>query len=109
VAGSGRYFPLTVTTFANNNNPNNCIHTHMIKCSRCPQAIKDKLMILENRHVTDAFKLETGWKKKFFDRLWFRLHGKECMSTRDQVKREKESTMKETLTDMDSLDESLNE
>ena len=92
VAGSGRYFPLTVTTFANNNNPNNCIHTHMMKCSRCPQEIKDKLMILESRHVMDTFKFETGWKKRFFDRLWFRLHGKECSTSKENPIQEDSKT-----------------
>jgi len=74
-AGAGRYFPLMVTTLANNNNPFNCTHSHMMKCRRCPKEVKNKLAQLQLMHAEQGARLPSGWKKKFFDKLWVRLHG----------------------------------
>lgn len=74
-AGAGRYFPLMVTTLANNSNPFNCTHSHMMKCRRCPQEVKNKLAQLQLMHAEQGAKLPPGWKKRFFDKLWVRLHG----------------------------------
>jgi len=74
-AGAGRYFPLMVTTLANNNNPFNCTHSHMMKCRRCPQEVKNKLAQLQLMHAEQGTELTNGWKKMFFDKLWIRLHG----------------------------------
>jgi len=74
-AGAGRYFPLMITTLANNNNPFNCTHSHMMKCRRCPQEVKNKLAQLQLMHGEQAVQLSSGWKKAFFDKLWTRLHG----------------------------------
>ena len=82
-AGAGRYFPLMVTTLANNNNPFNCTHSHMMKCRRCPQEVKNKLAQLQLMHAEQGAKLPSGWKKTFFDKLWVRLHGTNSSKTSD--------------------------
>uniref|UniRef100_A0A7S4J0K7 Uncharacterized protein n=1 Tax=Odontella aurita TaxID=265563 RepID=A0A7S4J0K7_9STRA len=76
VASSGRYFPLTATTLGNNNNPHNCVHSHLLKCRRCPKEVKEELNVLADRHASEGEGLPSGWKKRFFDGVWGRLHGR---------------------------------
>jgi len=74
VASPGRYFPLTTTVLANNNNPGGCVYVHLMKCGRCPQDVKIKLQRLAERHTLDGENLERGWRRKLFSALWERLH-----------------------------------
>eukprot|EP00562_Extubocellulus_spinifer_P005157 CAMPEP_0178514588 /NCGR_PEP_ID=MMETSP0696-20121128/24093_1 /TAXON_ID=265572 /ORGANISM="Extubocellulus spinifer, Strain CCMP396" /LENGTH=975 /DNA_ID=CAMNT_0020144673 /DNA_START=1 /DNA_END=2928 /DNA_ORIENTATION=+ len=74
VASPGRYFPLTPTVLANNNNPGGCVYIHLMKCGRCPQDIKSSLQELAERHAKDGELLERGWRRKLFIALWDRLH-----------------------------------
>ena len=74
VASPGRYFPLTPTVLANNNNPGGCVYVHLMKCGRCPQAVKSSLQELAERHAKDGEILERGWRRKLFIALWDRLH-----------------------------------
>ena len=86
-AGAGRYFPLVVTTLANNNNPFNCTHSHMMKCRRCPQEVKNKLAQLQLMHAEQSTALPVGWKKSFFDKLWCKLHGSNKSASKDSLER----------------------
>lgn len=74
VASPGRYFPLTTTVLANNNNPGGCVYVHLMKCGRCPQEIKVNLQELAERHAKDGDLLERGWRRRLFTALWDRLH-----------------------------------
>ena len=75
VASPGRYFPLTFTVLANNNNPSGCVFIHLMKCGRCPPEIKRKLRELGKKHAAESDSLERGWRRKLFDAIWTRLHG----------------------------------
>jgi predicted transcriptional regulator len=74
VASPGRYFPLTTTVLANNNNPGGCVYVHLMKCGRCPQDVKVRLQRLAERHTLDGENLERGWRRKLFSALWDQLH-----------------------------------
>ena len=74
VASPGRYFPLTTTVLANNNNPGGCVYVHLMKCGRCPQDVKINLQRLAERHTLDGENLDRGWRRKVFSSLWERLH-----------------------------------
>jgi hypothetical protein len=50
------------------------IPTHVLKCRRCPQATKDALLELKNRHAEQMSRLSRGSQKVFFRRMWRRLH-----------------------------------
>ena len=74
VASPGRYFPLTTTVLANNNNPGGCVYVHLMKCGRCPQDVKIRLQRLAERHTLDGENLDRGWRRRLFSALWDRLH-----------------------------------
>ena len=73
-AGAGRYFPLTLTALANNNNPFNCTHSHMMKCASCPKEVKDELNKAQATFAAQSASLRKGWRKKFYEALWDRLY-----------------------------------
>ena len=47
-----------------------------LKCRRCPSDIKQRLAELHQTHASESARLKLGSKKKFFHRVWNRLHGK---------------------------------
>lgn len=73
-AGLGKYFPVSSKSLSTNSTSQN-IHAHMLKCRKCPQATKDRLVELKIEK-SRAARLEPGWRKVFFDKVWERLHGK---------------------------------
>jgi len=80
-AGTGRYFPQSVALLASNNNPFNCTHSHVMKCRRCPKAIKDALAEAHKSYVEQSSKLKPDWKMEFFDKMWRRIHGDEASTS----------------------------
>lgn len=72
-AGLGKYFPVSSKSLATNSTSQN-IHAHLLKCRKCPPAVKDQLVALKEEK-NKAPRLEPGWRKVFFDKIWSRLHG----------------------------------
>ena len=72
-AGLGKYFPVSSKSLSTNSTSQN-IHAHMLKCRKCPEAVKDRLVQLKIEK-SRAARLEPGWRKVFFDKVWQRLHG----------------------------------
>ena len=78
-AGLGKYFPVSSKSLSTNSTSQN-IHAHMLKCRKCPEAVKDRLVQLKIEK-SRAARLEPGWRKVFFDKVWQRLHGKSADSS----------------------------
>ena len=72
-AGLGKYFPVSSKSLATNSTSQN-IHAHLLKCRKCPPHVKDQLLALKEEK-SKAPRLEPGWRKVFFDKVWGRLHG----------------------------------
>jgi hypothetical protein len=72
-AGLGKYFPVSAKTLSTNSTSQN-IHAHLLKCRKCPDHIKEKLVGLKVEKSRQP-RLEPGWRKLFFDKIWTRLHG----------------------------------
>lgn len=72
-AGLGKYFPVSAKTLSTNSTSQN-IHAHLLKCRKCPDHIKEKLVALKAEKSRSP-RLEPGWRKIFFDKIWNRLHG----------------------------------
>lgn len=72
-AGLGKYFPTSPKALSTNSTSQN-IFSHVLKCRKCPEEVKDKLKSLKNEkgHWT---RRTTGWRQKFFEDVWKRLHG----------------------------------
>ncbi len=74
-AGLGKYFPTSTKALSTNSTSQN-IFSHVLKCRKCPEEIKEKLKDLkyDKGHWT---RRTTGWRQKFFEQVWARLHGDE--------------------------------
>ena len=72
-AGLGKYFPVSSKSLATNSTSQN-IHAHLLKCRKCPSHQKEQLVALKEEK-SKAPRLEPGWRKIFFDKIWSRLHG----------------------------------
>lgn len=72
-AGLGKYFPVTSKSLATNSTSQN-IHAHLLKCRKCPLQIKEQLVSLKEEKGKSP-RLEPGWRKVFFDKIWSRIHG----------------------------------
>jgi hypothetical protein len=71
-AGLGKYFPVTSRSLSTNSTSQN-IHAHLLKCRKCPDVVKDRLVQLKIEKSRSP-RLEPGWRKVFFDKVWARLH-----------------------------------
>jgi hypothetical protein len=71
-AGLGKYFPVSAKSLSTNSTSQN-IHAHLLKCRKCSNDVKDRLVQLKIEK-SRAPRLEPGWRKIFFDRVWARLH-----------------------------------
>jgi hypothetical protein len=71
-AGLGKYFPVSSKSLSTNSTSQN-IHAHLLKCRKCPNVVKDRLVQLKIEK-SRAPRLEPGWRKVFFDKVWARLH-----------------------------------
>lgn len=83
-AGLGKYFPVTSKSLATNSTSQN-IHAHLLKCRRCPAHCKEQLVALKEEK-SKAPRLEPGWRKVFFDKIWERLHhpGNQRVTTNEE-------------------------
>ncbi len=72
-AGLGRYFPSTPKALSTNSTSQN-IYSHIQKCRKCPQEVKDELKSLKFEKPT-WLRRTCGWRQTFFEKLWERLHG----------------------------------
>jgi len=72
-AGLGKYFPVSSKSLSTNSTSQN-IHAHLLKCRKCPPELKRKLVELKEEKGK-APRLEPGWRKVFFDKVWARMHG----------------------------------
>jgi hypothetical protein len=72
-AGLGKYFPVSSKSLSTNSTSQN-IHAHLLKCRKCPIYTKEKLASLKDEKGRTP-RLEPGWRKIFFDKVWSRLHG----------------------------------
>ncbi len=72
-AGLGKYFPTSPKALSTNSTSQN-IFSHVLKCRKCPEEVKEKLKSLkyDKGHWT---RRTTGWRQKFFEDVWKRLHG----------------------------------
>ena len=71
-AGLGKYFPVSSKSLSTNSTSQN-IHAHLLKCLKCPEVFKDHLVQLKIEKSRQP-RLEPGWRKVFFDKVWSRLH-----------------------------------
>jgi hypothetical protein len=72
-AGLGKYFPVSAKSLSTNSTSQN-IHAHLLKCRKCPEGVKNHLVQLKIEKGKSP-RLEPGWRKVFFDKVWSRLHG----------------------------------
>lgn len=72
-AGLGKYFPVSAKSLSTNSTSQN-IHAHLLKCRKCPVYVKEQLVNLKEEKGRTP-RLEPGWRKIFFDKVWIRLHG----------------------------------
>lgn len=71
-AGLGKYFPVSAKSLSTNSTSQN-VHAHLLKCRLCPLNVKQELLLLKEEK-SKAPRLEPGWRKVFFDKIWDRLH-----------------------------------
>ncbi len=74
-AGLGRYFPSNPKALSTNSTSQN-IYSHIQKCRKCPQDIKEELKTLKFEKPT-WLRRTCGWRQAFFEKLWHRLHGED--------------------------------
>ena len=74
-AGLGKYFPTSLKALSTNSTSQN-IFSHLLKCRKCPEDVKEglKKMKAEKGHWT---RRTTGWRQRFFEQVWKRLHGED--------------------------------
>ncbi len=72
-AGLGRYFPSNPKALSTNSTSQN-IYSHIQKCRKCPEEIKEELKTLKFEKPT-WLRRTCGWRQAFFEKLWHRLHG----------------------------------
>ena len=73
-AGLGKYFPVSAKSLSTNSTSQN-IHSHLLKCRKVAPYIKEQLIALKEEK-SKAPRLEPGWRRIFFEKIWSRLHGK---------------------------------
>ncbi|KAL7578842.1 hypothetical protein ACA910_016062 [Epithemia clementina (nom. ined.)] len=73
--GSGRFFPSSIKTLSDTSKTLNVLHNHMIRCRKCPAAVRETLEQLRGTHDEERAKMKFGSQKAFFARIWDRLHG----------------------------------
>jgi len=74
--GSGRFFPSSIKTMSDTSKTLNVLHSHMMRCRRCPSEIRATLDKLRATHDEERAKMKFGSQKAFFTKIWIRLHGK---------------------------------
>ena len=73
--GSGRFFPSTIKTMSDTSKTLNVLHSHMMKCRKCPDDVRERLVRLRDSHDEERARMKFGSQKAFFVNIWQRLHG----------------------------------
>ena len=71
-AGLGKYFPVTAKSLSTNSTSQN-IHSHLLKCRKVAPYVKEQLITLKDEKGRSP-RLEPGWRRVFFEKIWSRLH-----------------------------------
>jgi hypothetical protein len=77
-AGLGKYFPVSSKSLSTNSTSQN-IHSHLLKCRKVSPYIKEQLITLKDEK-SKAPRLEPGWRRIFFEKIWSRLHGPDAVT-----------------------------
>lgn len=85
--GSGRFFPSTIKTMSDTSKTLNVLHSHMMKCRKCPDEVRERLIRLRDGHDEERARMKFGSQKAFFVNIWQRLHGE--MPPRVAMKRKR--------------------
>ena len=72
--GSGRFFPSSIKTLSDTSKTLNVLYNHMMRCRKCPTEVRETLEKLRKVHDEQRAKMKFGSQKKFFARIWDRLH-----------------------------------
>lgn len=110
--GSGRFFPSSIKTLSDTSKTLNVLHNHMIRCRKCPAAVRETLERLRGTHDEERSMMKFGSQKAFFARIWHRLHGTSDQyeqrhasnsangKQQQETKKRKASASKKALTDV---------
>lgn len=49
------------------------LHTHLMKCSSCPDIIKRSLKLTKTKHKTDMTRIQPGAQTAFYNQFWKRI------------------------------------
>ena len=93
--GSGRFFPSNIKTMSDASKTLNVLHSHMMRCRKCPSRVKVGLQTLRLGHDEERSKMKFGSQKAFFVNIWKRLHGERPLDGR-KVSNMKKQSMVET-------------
>jgi len=69
---SGRYFPFSPKSLADNTT--HSLFVHIQGCPHCPEMNKSSLAYLTHRSLLQKNELKRGWKRDLFQKVWDRLH-----------------------------------
>jgi len=94
--GSGRFFPSNIKTMSDTSKTLNVLHSHMMRCRKCPSRVKVGLQTLRLGHDEERSKMKFGSQKAFFVNIWKRLHGERPLDGR-KVSHKKRQSMTEAL------------
>jgi len=98
--GSGRFFPSNIKTMSDTSKTLNVLHSHMMRCRKCPTRVKVGLQTLRLGHDEERSKMKFGSQKAFFVNIWKRLHGDRPFDGQKLLMKPKES-MVEAIEDAD--------
>jgi len=96
--GSGRFFPSNIKTMSDTSKTLNVLHSHMMRCRKCPSRVKVGLQTLRLGHDEERSKMKFGSQKAFFVNIWKRLHGERPLDGR-KVSHRKKQSMTEAIED----------
>jgi len=97
--GSGRFFPSNIKTMSDTSKTLNVLHSHMMRCRKCPSRVKVGLQTLRLGHDEERSKMKFGSQKAFFVNIWKRLHGEKPLDGR------KASQPKKSMVEALKIDE----
>lgn len=72
--GSGRFFPSSIKTLSDTSKTLNVLHNHLGRCRKVPKEVLKQMEQAKDRHDEERAKMKFGSQKKFFAKIWSRLH-----------------------------------
>jgi len=94
--GSGRFFPSNIKTMSDTSKTLNVLHSHMMRCRKCPIRVKVGLQTLRLGHDEERSRMKFGSQKAFFVNIWKKLHGESPLDGR-KVSHKKRQSMTEAI------------